>query len=62
MSSSTRNNRGESLEDGANDADAARDNKEPEHAQDGLGVDLISFHVYMIPQVGGIYKHKHGET
>ena len=50
------------MEDGANDADAAQDNKEPEHAQDGLGVDLISFHVYMIPQVGGIYKHKHGET
>jgi hypothetical protein len=50
------------LEDGANDGNAAHDNKEPEHAQDGLGVDLISFHVYMIPQVGRGYKRKQGET
>jgi len=61
-SSLNREKKGDFLNEESEHSDEAHDNKEPKHAQDGLGVDLISFHVYMIPQVGGIYKHKHGET
>jgi len=61
-SSSNREKRGDSLEDGANDGNAAHDNKEPEHAQDGLGIDLISFHGRIVSWGERGYKKKQGET
>ena len=46
-SSLNREKEGDFSNEESDHSDEAHDNKEPEHAQDGLGVDLI-FHVYMI--------------
>jgi hypothetical protein len=60
-SSLNREKEGDLLDEESDDAHKAHNDKEPKHGHNRPRVDLI-FHVYMIPQVGGIYKHKHGET
>ena len=47
-SSLNREKRGDGLDELNDDGKGANRHEEPKHTQDGLGVDLISFHVYMI--------------